>query len=92
MSEGRKRLEPRMTRGGFRWRLVVVAIMTLNAALQIGLRWNEPWDAFRYLILVILILSAAFTAHLLYVRHYDGRFWDEEETRRADWDRRGRRL
>lgn len=81
-----------MTRGGFRLQLVMVALLAANAIVQIAFRWDEAWDAFRYLMLAMLIMSAVFTAYLFYVRHYDGHFWDEEETRRKDWDRRGRQL
>jgi uncharacterized membrane protein len=92
MPEGRKRLEPRMTRGGFRWQLVMVSFMAVNAIVQIAFRWNQAWGAFLYLMLAMLIICAVFTAYLLYVRHYDGHFWDEDEARRRDWDRRGRQL
>lgn len=81
MSEGRKRLELRMTRGGFRWQLAAVSFMALNAIVQISFRWNEAWDAFLYLVLAMLIICPVFTAYLFYVRHYDGHFWDEEEDR-----------
>jgi hypothetical protein len=40
-------------------------------------------------MLAMLIICAVFTAYLLYVRHYDAHFWDDEEARRQDWDRRG---
>ncbi|MDP9989506.1 hypothetical protein J2S98_004696, partial [Arthrobacter oryzae] len=40
MPEGRKRLDPRMTRGGFRWQLVMVSFMAVNAIVQIAFRWN----------------------------------------------------
>ena len=92
MPEGRKRLEPRMTRGGFRWQLVMVSFMAVNAIVQIAFRWNQAWGPFLYLMLAMLIICAVFTAYLLYVRHHDGHFWDEEEARRQDWDRRGRQL
>nr|WP_245953579.1 hypothetical protein [Arthrobacter silvisoli] len=66
--------------------------MAVNAIVQIAFRWNLAWGAFLYLMLAMLIICAVFTAYLLYVRHYDGHFWDEEEARRQDWDRRGRQL
>ena len=43
-------------------------------------------------MVALLVLCAAGLAYLFYVRHRDGHFWDEEEARRADWDRRGRQL
>jgi len=92
MSEGQKRLEPRMTRGGFRLQLVMWALVTINPVWQLVFRSNEPWDGFHYLMAAILVACVGFLAYLLYVRHRDGHFWDEEEARRADWDRRGRQL
>ncbi|MDP9989289.1 hypothetical protein J2S98_004478, partial [Arthrobacter oryzae] len=29
-----------MTRGGFRWQLVMVSFMAVNAIVQIAFRWN----------------------------------------------------
>jgi uncharacterized membrane protein len=73
-------------------RVFMVSFMALNAIVQIAFRWNEAWDAFRYLMLTMLIICAAFAGYLFYVRHHEGHFWDEEEARRQNWDRRGRRL
>jgi hypothetical protein len=90
--EGQKRLQPRMTRGGFRWQLTLWVVLTLNPIWQLVARVNEPWDGFHYFLVAWLALCLASLAFLLYVRHHDGHFWDEEEDRRADWDRRGRQL
>ena len=38
------------------------------------------------------ILSVIQLLYLLRVRRNDAPFWDEDEARRADWDRRGQRL
>ena len=65
MTEGRKRLDPRMTRGGFRWQLVMVSFMAVNAIVQIAFRWNQAWGALVYLMLAMLIICAVFTAYLL---------------------------
>ncbi|MFE4541038.1 hypothetical protein [Arthrobacter sp. NPDC056727] len=92
MTEGQKRLVPGMTRGGFRFQLFTWAFLTLNPIWQLLSRPNEPWTGFCVLMVAMLVLSAGALAYLLYVRHRDGHFWDEEEARRADWDRRGRRL
>lgn len=92
MSKGRERLAPRMTRGVFRLQLVMLTLITLGPIWQIASRWNEPWNELRYLMLAMLLICASFCAYLFYVRHYDGHFWDEEEARRQDWDRRGRQL
>lgn len=92
MSEGQKRLEPRMTRGGFRFQLFMWILLAVNPISQLVARSDEPWDGFHFLMVALLVLCAAGLAYLFYVRHRDGHFWDEEEARRADWDRRGRQL
>lgn len=93
-AEGRKRLQPRMTRGGFRVQFVLWSIMAgLQLVMVVGnLLMGIVWDLGDYLSLVALFLSVAYLAFLLYLGHHDGRFWDEEEAIRADWDRRGRAL
>ncbi|MBD1543589.1 hypothetical protein G9E11_15360 [Arthrobacter sp. IA7] len=92
MPEGQKRPVRRMTRGGFRFQLFMWAFVTLNPIWQLASRPDEPWTGFYVLMVAMLVVSAAAFAYLLYVRHRDGHFWDEEEARRADWDRRGRQL
>ena len=96
-TEGRKRLETRMTRGSFRftfWAVMVqiifsVTLMLLNAGIVRGREW-EP---------VVFFIAAAlfagnmiFLGHLLRVRRNDTPFWNEEEARREEWDRRERLL
>lgn len=90
----RKRLQPKMTRGTFR---VQIVLWSVFLALQLVVLINNfskgsAWDLGEYLSLAMVILAAIYLARLLYVRHYDGHFWDEEEAARADWDRRGRAL
>jgi drug/metabolite transporter (DMT)-like permease len=92
MPEGQKRLVPGMTRGGFRFQLFMWAILTLNPIWQLASRPNEPWTEFYVLMVAMLILCVAALAYLLYARYRDSHFWDEEEARRAEWDRRGRQL
>lgn len=90
--EGQKRLQPRMTRGFFRFQLVLW-MLALNLIWQLAARWNEPpWGWSHYASVAILAGSVAVLASLLYLRRRDGHLWAEEEARRADWDRRGRRL
>lgn len=89
-----KRLQPKMTRGGFRVQFVLWSIWT---ALQFvivvrKLVLGTAWNLGEYLFLAGLILGVAFLGFLLYVRHHDGHFWEDEEAKRADWDRRGRSL
>lgn len=94
-TEGRKRLQPRMTRGS--WKLSVWAaggqvacssLLTLNK-----LRPDDGWDAASFWVfLVWFAISTIYFLYLIRVRRNDAPFWDEEAARRADWDRRGREL
>ena len=83
-----------MTRGGFRFQFVLWSIWTILqlVAVAINLAAGTVWDLGDDLSLTGLILGVAFLGFLLYVRHHDGPFWEEEEAKRADWDRRGRAL
>lgn len=93
--DGRKRLEPRMTRGSFRimsclWagQTVISVMLALNALV-----WRSPSDPLLFfLALGLFIVTGISLGHLFRVRRNDATFWDEEEARRADWDRRGRQL
>jgi hypothetical protein len=83
-----------MTRGGFRAQFVLWSIWT---ALQLvvvvlNLASGTVWSLGDYLFSAALILGVGYLCFLLYVRHRDGHFWEEEEAKRADWDRRGRAL
>ncbi|ALE06205.1 hypothetical protein AL755_13245 [Arthrobacter sp. ERGS1:01] len=93
-AEGPRRLQPKMTRGGFRFQFVLWSIWTglQLVVLVIRLGMGSVWDPVDYLVLAALILGVVFLVFLLYVRHHDGHFWDEEEATRDDWDRRGRGL
>lgn len=94
-SEGRKRLEPRMTRGTWKFsawaaggQTVCSALLTLNK-----LRPDDGWDAASFWVfLAWFAISAVYFLYLLRVRRNDAPFWNEEEARRADWERRGRQL
>ncbi|MDQ0850676.1 hypothetical protein QFZ65_002614 [Arthrobacter sp. B3I9] len=94
-TEGRKRLEPRMSRGSWRFALwvfggqfVCSALLALN---KVGS--SHGWDPVSFwLYTAWFIISAIQLLLLLRVRRNDAPFWDEDEARRADWDRRGRRL
>lgn len=92
--EAHKRLQPKMTRGAFRFQFVLWSIWT---ALQlvvgvINLAAGTVWDLGDYLALAGLTLGMVYLGCLLYLRHRDGHFWAEEEAKRAHWDRRGRAL
>lgn len=92
---GRKRLEPRMTRGSFRFMFCIQAGQTIVSALLAlnALVWRSPWDppAF-FLAVAVFIVTAIYLGYLLRVRSNDAPFWNEEEARREDWDRGGRQL
>lgn len=83
-----------MTRGSFRFMFVLWSIWTsLQLVMLVGsLVVGTVWDTGMYLSLAALILGVGFLGFLLYVRHHDGHFWEQEEAKRADWDRRGRAL
>lgn len=89
-----KRLQPKMTRGAFRVQFVLWSLMAvLPLAILIGNRvMTTVWDLRDYLALAMLIVAVAYLVYLLHVRRHDGRFWEEEEARRDEWDRRGREL
>lgn len=45
-----------------------------------------------WLFTAMFVISAIYFLYLLRVRRNDAPFWDEDEARRDDWERRGRRL
>jgi hypothetical protein len=94
-TEGRKRLEPRMTRGSWKFAAWAFGGQTIcSALLLLNKLWPEDgWDAASFwLYLAWFAISATYFLYLLRVLRNDAPFWNEEEARRADWDRRGRQL
>lgn len=84
-----------MTRGSWKFgawsaggQIVVSALLALNKL------WSEKgFDAVSFWIYTAwFAVSVAQFLYLLRVRRNVAPFWDEEEARRADWDRRGRQL
>ena len=96
MSEanGPKRLQPRMTRGSFRVQFVLwSAWSVLQLVMLIGKFSRGNHLGSRGLSVGHRVDSGrAFLGFLLYVRHHDGHFWEEEEAERAEWEWRGRAL
>lgn len=96
-TEGRKRLQPKMGRGSWRFgmwaygaQVVASAFLATNEFAK-GL--NNGWDiGFFCLFTAWFLLSAGQVLYMLRVRRNDAPFWDEEDLRRADLERRGRRL
>lgn len=94
-TEGSKRLEPRMSRGSWKFsawaaggQALCSALLTLN-----NLRPDDGWDAASFWVfLAWFAISTIYFLYLLRVRRNDAPFWDEDEARRANWDRRGRQL
>jgi hypothetical protein len=90
-----KRMEPRMTRGSWKFgawsaggQIVISALLTLNKLWP-----DDGLDVLSFWIYTVwFTISVIQFAHLLRVRRNDAPFWDEEEARRSDWDRRGRQL
>ena len=85
-TEAHKRLQPRMGRGSWRFgtwayglQVPISAFLAINR-LMAGL--NDGW----------FLLSAGQVIYLMRVRRNDAPFWEADESRRADFDRRGRRL
>jgi hypothetical protein len=84
-----------MSRGSWKFgawaaigQVVCSALLALNK-----LGSSHGWDPVLFwLYAAWFIISVIQLLHLLRVRRNDAPFWDEDEARRADWDRRGRRL
>jgi hypothetical protein len=81
-----------MTKGAFRFHLTLWTLMAVLQAFLVLRRIGESWDELTYIWAALLVLAVVNIFVLLYTRHRDHRFWEEEESRRADWDRRGRQL
>ena len=84
MSQGgaRKRLEPKMTRGGFRFMITMAAIVAALQLVVLVTRLSLPWEDGNYLFIAVFLASVGFMARLVYVRHHDSVLWDEEEAER----------
>jgi len=68
--------------------MVISALLTLNKLWQ-----DDELDVMSFWIYAAwFAVSVAQFLYLLRVRRKDAPFWDEEDDRRADWDRRGRQL
>jgi hypothetical protein len=84
-----------MSRGSWRFQAwaaggqaVISALLALNRLASSG-----EWDPVSFwLFTVWFIISVIQLLYLLRVRRHDAPFWDEDEARRDDWERRGRRL
>jgi hypothetical protein len=90
--EARKRLEPKMTRGGFRFMITMAGIVAALQLVVLVIRLSLPWEDGNLLFIAVFLASAGFIARLLYVRHHDSVLWDEEEAERERWNQRGRQL
>jgi hypothetical protein len=94
-TEGRKRLQPRMSRGSWKiatWsaggQAVCSALLSLNK-----LRQDDRWDVLFFWVYAVWFASSTiYFLYLLRIRRNDAPYWEEEEAHRADWDRRGRQL
>lgn len=92
-TEGRRRMAPRMTRGGFRFSFWVCVVLTLGNLVSALLAFVGRGDSLALFLAVgVVVAGVIFLAYLLRVRRNDEPFWDEEDGRRADFDRRGRQL
>lgn len=86
-----------MTRGSFRFLFgAVLAQIILSAILMLlnlGIVSGREWEPVAFSLAAALFAgNVIFFGHQLRVRRNDTPFWNEEEARREDWDRRGRQL
>ncbi|MHA7176147.1 hypothetical protein ACX80D_05780 [Arthrobacter sp. Sr24] len=83
-----------MTRGSFRVQFALWTALTIFQTIFVVVRITTPgaWELVSYAYLAGLLLSISTLGYLLYVRHYDGHFWDEEAAEEDEWERRGRAL
>lgn len=83
-----------MTRGSFRVQFFVWTAWTALQLILVVLRLATltVWDLGDYSALAGLLLGIVSLTYLLYVRHRDGYFWEEEAAKKDDWERRGRAL
>ncbi|MCB5275974.1 hypothetical protein BJG92_03529 [Arthrobacter sp. SO5] len=83
-----------MTRGSWKFGAWSAAGQTvISGLLAINRLWsNDSFAVFFWIYTAWFAVSVAQFLNLLRVRRNDETFWDEEEARRADWDRRGRQL
>jgi hypothetical protein len=93
--EGGKRLQPRMGRGSWRLSIWSAGLMVLAfsplAITKFGGQSGSDVGAAWVFSLAILVGAVRFV-YLLRIHRNDAPFWNEEEARRAEWDRRGRQL
>lgn len=96
-TEAHKRLQPKMGRGSWRFGMWAYGVQVPSSAflavnrLMAGL--NDGWNVVGFCIYTVwFLLSAGQVFYLMRVRRNDVPFWDADEARRADFDRRGRRL
>jgi len=84
-----------MSRGSWKfgaWAAIGQAVISALLALN-KLGSSHGWDLVSLVLYTVwFVISVIHLLHLLRVRRNDAPFWDEDEARRADWDRRGRRL
>jgi hypothetical protein len=94
MSEtrGRKRLEPKITRGAFRFHLTSWSLIAALQAFLVLRQIGHSWDEFTYIWSALLALAVVNIFVLLYTRNGDREFCNEEGVPRPDWDPRGRHL
>lgn len=89
-----KRLQPRMTRGSWRLSVWSSGLMVLGFSV-LAIRGFTAVDrdiAALWIYSAVVLANAVYFLYLLRVRRNDATFWGDEERRRAEWDRRGRKL
>lgn len=89
-----KRLQPRMTRGSWRlsaWSSGLLVLCFSVLAIR-GFTAVDRDIAALWIYSAAVLVNAVYFFYLLRVRRNDATFWDHEESQRAEWDRRGRKL
>ena len=93
--EGKKRLQPRMTRGSWRFSIWLSGLQVLCFSVLAfsKLKTGNGWDVAAVSIYSLVVLfNVVWFLYLLRVRRNDAPFWHEDEVRSAEWERRGRQL
>lgn len=72
------------------WACLLLTVGNLVRALLAFVGRGDPLDLF--LAVGVMVVGVISLVYLLRIRRNDEPFWDEEESRRSDFDRRGRQL
>jgi hypothetical protein len=80
-----------MTRGSWRFSIWLSGLQIMCFSLLAVINTDDG-VAGLWIFSLAALVAAIWFVYLLRVRRNDASFWNEEEARRAEWDRRGRKL